>query len=132
MNPQTETGKQGLTRLVSKYLQWIENIEPNFCWYRNHQTMGSTKGRADYDIIFPYLYQEKLIIQGRCVSLAIELKSPTRKSTLSKDQRKQAERIEKAGGEYFIITNLEALHELLQRYGIAKRITLGEFMKEGR
>jgi len=115
-----ETGKGGLTELVGDYLPWIQSSEAIY-FVRNHQTLGSTKGRPDFELIIP--------LRGSLIGqfIGIELKGSNWKGKLDKYKQRQRELIERAGGKYFICLSLEELHCILQNHGIASRIELSDF-----
>src|SRR3972149_6798080 len=97
-----ETGKLGLTKQVTKFLQLVEGMY-DICCYRNHQSLGSRKGRPDFEIILKY--------QGYACTIYIELK--TGNNQLSPTQQLERERIRKAGGIYYICRSLENLVDIL-------------------
>src|SRR3990172_8831243 len=109
-----ETGKQGLTKQVTKFLQIMEGIYP-ICWYRNHQTLGSRKGRPDFEIILDALY---LNDDSYVETIYIELKIGNNK--LSNSQLKEQQRIEKAGAQYHICRSLEDVAQIFYNHGYTR------------
>ena len=130
-----ETGKAGLTRQVKDYLKLAEKIYPIYA-VRNHQSMGSDVGRPDYEIGFKRIiwsYREKDLpdyadIRDTIIFLEIELhetvyielKSPKWRGKLNKYQQAHKDRIERAGGQYHIVTTIYELHKIFTDRGYDK------------
>lgn len=123
-----ETGKRGLTSLVRDYLKLAEKLYPIY-WARNHQTLGSDRGRPDFEIGFKYGVS-KGVHEWRTHVMEmtfVELKSPKKGRKLNEHQRRHAERIERAGGSYYIIMDILELHQLFLDRGYNRITPFGVF-----
>jgi hypothetical protein len=123
-SPLKETGKAGLTHQVRDYLRLAEKIYPIYA-VRNQQALGSDRGRPNYEIGLPVNVEEKWGSQLDIVNITdektlasametiyIELKFPKWRGKLNRYQQFHKDRIERAGGEYHIITSIEELHKI--------------------
>lgn len=113
--PMKETGRQGLTTQVTKYLGYAEMIY-GIWWSRNHQTLGNRKGKVDFEIGF-HIWSKPS--EGMEL-VSVELKSPKWRGKLNKHQQLEKERIEKAGGEHHVITSIEQLHDIFCARGYVR------------
>ncbi len=107
---QLETGQQGLTKQVTQFLKIMEGLH-GICWYRNHQSLGSRRGRPDFEVLLHNEWND-------FVTIYIELKAG--KGELSSYQQTERERINRAGGEYHIVRSLEELVKLFIQYGYVR------------
>ena len=127
-----ESGKAGLTKQVRDYLKFAEKIYPIYA-VRNHQGLGSDLGRPDWEVGFSILIYESytlpkskdyLIERELHEKIYLELKSPKWRGKLNKYQQAHKDRIERAGGEYHIITSIDQLDNIFKDRGY-DRITIG-------
>jgi hypothetical protein len=105
---QLETGKQGLTRQCRDLLKILE-MRYGICWWRNNPILKGSDGRPDFEIIWENPGYDMVFI-------GLELKSA--KGKLNHKQLREKDRIERAGGIYFVCRSIYEVADIFKRLGM--------------
>lgn len=115
--------EHGLNKQVKDYLKLAEKIYPIYV-VRNQQALGSDLGRPDWEIGFRIedvgIDNERWFRPEMMETIYIELKSPKWRGKLNKYQQAHKDRIERAGGQYHIVTTIYELHKIFTDRGYDK------------